>query len=431
MEDKLTQLYDRETFFKVLAKHIVSVHDHKVKLALLVIDIDRFERINTLYGYSSGDFVLKYFAKLLFGVKRKQDYLARIGDNRFALILVNIMNTGHATLAAQKILRLLETPVEVNSNRLLIEATIGIALCPLHASKTTALLKESEKHLRLARQKNLLIGIAETATEDDEISEIWDIEIDIQAALQTQQLSIYYQPQISLKTGKPVGAEALLRWQHRTRGFISPAVFIPVAEKTGHIKPITSWIINSVLRHSTQWTKKWGQLSVSVNIPPELIFQLDLKDFVANAIKLWGNDNVILILEIIERSLVEDTNKSFKILKELQSMGIQISIDDFGTGYSSLAYFKTLPVNELKIDQSFIFDLVKNKANAKLVSLMIELAHTFEHKVVAEGIEDKVTYNTLKSMGCDIGQGYYMAKPMPEPEFLNWLETFDGLPETL
>jgi len=429
MEDKLTQLYDRETFFKVLAKHLVSVHDHKVKLALLIIDINRFERINSMYDYPTGDLVLKQFAKLLFNAKRKQDYVARIGDNRFALILINIMNTGHATLAAQKILRLLETHFEVNTIKLSIEATIGIALCPLHASKSTALLRESEAALKSARQQNKAIGIAVPLNDKDELSETWDIELDIEEAIKTHQFAIYYQPKLSLKTGKPIGAEALLRWQHRSRGFISPDIFIPILEKTGYIKPITGWILNSVLRHGSRWTKKWGPLSVSANIPPELILKLDLKDFVKNALNLWGSDNITLILEIIERSFVEDADLSFKILKELQLMGVQISIDDFGTGYSSLAYFKSLPIDELKVDQSFVFDLNKDKANAKLIHLMIELGHNFDLKIVAEGIEDKATFDTLATMGCDVGQGYYMAKPMPEKEFEIWLETFDGLPE--
>jgi len=428
MQDKLTQLYDRETFFKLLARHIISVHDHKVKLALLIIDINRFDRVNRLYDYPAGDLVLKQFSKLLFEVKRKQDYLARIGDNRFALILINIMNAGHAKLAAQKILRLLQVPFEIGTDKILIEATIGISLCPLHASKTTALLKESEIALESARKNKQFIGITETSTEEL-LSDTWDVELAIDEALQTQQFSIYYQPKVSLQTGKPMGAEALLRWNHRSRGFISPAVFIPIAEKTGHIKPITSWILNSVLRHSSKWTTKWGKLSVSANIPPDLIFQLDLKDFVHNAIKLWGNDNITLILEIIERSLVEDTARCFEILKELQSMGVKISIDDFGTGYSSLAYFKSLPINELKIDQSFVFDLVKDRANENLVRLMIDLAHSFQLQTVAEGVEDGETYNALKTMGCNMVQGYYIAKPMPHEEFENWLENFDGLPD--
>jgi diguanylate cyclase (GGDEF)-like protein len=430
MEDKLTHLYDRQTFFKVLAKHVVTVHDHKVNLALLVIDINRFDRINTLYDYSTGDLILKQFSKLLLRVKRQHDYLARIGDNRFALILINIKNSGHALLAAQKILRLLETPFEVGSKKLSIEVTIGISLCPFHASKTVALLKESEAALKSARQDKQNIGISNASSDnDDSLSETWDIELDIEEALKTHQFSIYYQPKFSLLTDKPVGAEALLRWNHRTRGFISPDIFIPIAEKTGHIKPITAWILNSVLRHSSRWTNKWGPLSVSVNIPPQLIFELAMKDFVNNALHLWGSENITLILEIIERSLVKNTDKSFTILKEMQSMGVEISIDDFGTGYSSLAYFKSLPIDELKIDQSFVFDLIKDKANAKLIYLMIELAHNFKLKTVAEGIEDKQTYSELKAMGCDIGQGYYMARPMPSKEFEDWLNNFSGLDE--
>lgn len=429
MEDKLTGLYDRENFLKILAQQIVSVHDHNVKLALLTIDINRFQRINNLYDYPVGDRVLQQFAEILTKVKREQDFVARIGDNRFALILINIMNLGHAHLAAQKILRLLETPFEIDSHKLKIEVTIGISLCPLHASKMTALLKKSEMAIDIARKEKKPVGFIEVSKEEEEISENWDIEMDIDTALKTQQFSVYYQPQFCLQTGQPIGAEALIRWKHHKKGFISPEVFFPIAEKTGHIKPITSWLLNSVLRHSSYWTQKWGKLSVSANIPPDLLFQLDLKDFVHNAMNLWGNENITLIIEIIERSFVQDTESCFKILQELQAMGVHISIDDFGTGYSSLAYFKSLPINELKIDQSFIIGLVNDKSNQKLVQLIIQLAHAFDLKVVAEGIEDKITYNILKSMGCDIGQGYYMAKPMPKQEFHDWLESYKELPE--
>ena len=428
MKDNLTQLDNRETFFEILAEHIVSVHNNKIKFALLVIDINRFERINSLYDYSVGDLVLKQFTQLLSNAKREQDYLARIGDNRFALILVDILNTGHATLAAHKILRLLKTHFEIDDNKVLVEATIGIGLCPIHASKTLKLVKECEAALKSARQQKESIGIA-AVSNNDELSLLRELELDIEEALHNREFAVYYQPKLSLHTGKPVGAEALLRWNHTTRGFISPSVFIPIIEASGFIKPITGWIINSVLRHSSRWTEKWGPLSVSANITPELIFKLDLKNFVTNALNLWGSDNITLILEIIERSFVEDTETCFAILKELQLMGVHISIDDFGTGYSSLAYFKLLPINELKIDQSFVSDLVKDKANAKLIQLMIELGHNFDLKIVAEGIEDKATFDTLAAMGCDVGQGYYMAKAMPEKEFENWLETFNGLPD--
>ena len=427
MEDKLTKVYDRETFFTVLAKHIVTVHDHKTKLALLVIDINHFSHINKQYDYSIGDYVLKHFAQLLFNAKRSQDYVARIGDNRFALILVNIMNTGHATLAAQKILRLLDVHFQIKDFNITVDATIGIALCPLHASKATGLLKEAEEALTIARQHDKSIGTA-ISVNDEELSEHWDIELDIEEAFQNRQFEIYYQPKFSLKTRKPVGAEALLRWKRRGQ-FVSPEIFVPIIEKTGHIKPLTGWIINSVLRHSSRWTKKWGPLSVSANIPPDLIIKLDLKDFVHNAMNLWADENITLVLEILERTFVDDTDKCFQILRELQSMGVQISIDDFGTGYSSLAYFKLLPIDELKIDQSFVFDLNKDEANAKLIHLMVQLGHNFNLKIVAEGIEDKATFERLGTMGCDVGQGYYMSKAMPEKEFEDWLENFEELPE--
>ncbi len=424
--DELTRLQNRHSFLKLLSTQVSDANIYKSKIGLLIVDIDRFYKINSLYGYEIGDQILQKFAALLENVVRQQDYVARIGDNRFALILTNIMNIGHAELAAHKILRLLQVPFTFKKEQLYVDCTIAISLCPTHASNHLYLMKECESVLYETKQNNKKIGKS-VLPEDEEIPDNWDIEIALNDALRKDQFLIYYQPKISLITGDIVGVEALLRWNHPSKGFISPDYFIPIAERMGHIKPITNWILNKVLRQSAEWTDKWGPLSVSVNIPPELILSPDLKDHILNALNLWGNNNIILTLEIIERSLVLEPERSFATLRELQKMGLSISVDDFGTGYSSLSYFEQLPVNELKIDKSFIFNVMKNASNQNIVKLIVDLAHAFNMKVVAEGVEEIGALKYLKKINCDIAQGYYFTKPMPHKKITEWLVRFPGI----
>lgn len=227
--------------------------------------------------------------------------------------------------------------------------------------------------------------------------------------------------------GKPIGAEALVRWESPSRGLCPPNLFLPVAESTGFIKPLTIWMLNSALRLSSQWTKQWGEQEVSVNIPPQILEQADFHDIVMSAWELWKPADVRLCLEILEQSFTRDTESIFAKLRTLRNEGIRIAIDDFGTGYSSLSYFRDIPADQLKIDRSFVAGLLGDHANANIVTLIIDLAHRFNLTVVAEGVEDMNTLATLKKMKCDSVQGFFFAKPMPADEFEQWLSNYNGI----
>jgi len=409
-----------------LATQVRNANTYKAKLALLIVDIDRFYKINQSVGYEAGDEILKKFSLLLKNALRKQDYVARIGDNRFAIILPGIMNTGHAELAAHKILRLLQVPFVLADSQITIDCTIAISLCPVHASHYLSLLKECESVLHRAKEEKIKIGIS-TLPEEDVLSDDWDIELALDGILDRDELVVYYQPKVSIITGRVVGAEALLRWIHPAKGFIPPNYFIPIAERMGHIKQITNWIVNTVLRQAGEWSDKWGGLTVSVNVPPDLILLPDFTNQIDNAINLWGSEHIKLCLEIVERSFVIEPERSFRILKDLQNKGLDISIDDFGTGYSSLSYFESLPVNELKIDQSFISKITHSASSQNIVKLIVDLAHAFDMHVVAEGVEHVAELDYLKSIGCDVVQGYYFAKPMPQLEMKEWLDQYKNV----
>ena len=422
-ERHLPTIYDRKAFLDILARQTEHAVNFETKLGLLIVDIDRFHKVNRTFSYAVGDEILKKFGQLLRSAVRAQDYVGKIGDNRFGIILNGIMNTGHAELAAHKILRLLETPFSVNHQKVPIDCTIAISICPLHTSNHFSLLNQCEALILEARQRHENLGISELP-EEETLSENWDIELALEDALELDQLLIHYQPKVSLRTGRVEGAEALLRWKHPHKGFISPGYFIPIAENMGHMKQITNWVINTALRQSAEWSDQWGALHVSVNVPPDLLLAPDFKDQVANALHLWADHNIKLTIEIIERSLVTEPARAISLLEDLQSMGVLISIDDFGTGYSSLSYFEKLPANELKIDQSFIHNVEENQHNRSIVKLIVDLAHAFDMQVVAEGVESMETLRYLKDIGCDTIQGYYLAKPMPHQEVRKWMSTF-------
>ena len=426
MNDLLTGLYNRAKFFDVLKHTVRKAAEFSAPVGLLIIDIQRFRKINKNYGYDTGDAVLQAVAGVLKKVCREGDCVARIGDDQFAMLLARVINTGHAKLAAAKIQRLLDVPIMVKERKIRCSAVIGISLYPFNTSEPRELLQTAELFLERAKYMELPIGFSEEK-EEEGISEEWDIEVSLGESIARSELRIFFQPKISLDTGKPVGAEALVRWKSPSRGLISPAVFLPVAATIGFFKPLTIWMLNSALRLSSGWTQKWGRLSVSVNIPPSLLEQSDFVDLVMSAEELWQRDNVDLCLEVLEESLVSDVQLAFQKLNTLREHGVKIAIDDFGTGYSSLSYFRDIPTDELKIDQSFVKELQKDETNAHIVSLIIEIAHRFGLQVVAEGVEDHDALMYLKENGCDQAQGYYFAKPMPAASFLDWLETYEPI----
>jgi diguanylate cyclase (GGDEF)-like protein len=425
-EDALTGLPDRRAFQLALRRQVSLANEKQDSLALMVVDIDGFAAINGIHGYEFGDRALRHLADQLAQVGRKQDVLARIGDDRFAMVLPRIMNPGHAELAVQKLLRLLESPFQAGDARVKLSVTVGVAMCPLHATQAEYLLRLSERALHSARVSGRRYEFPAEIGKDDALSELWDLEMDLAGAVQRGEMKLLYQPKVRCADGRPVGAEALMRWQHRNRGLVSPDVFIPIAERTGQIKPLTIWAMNTALRQAAEWTHPFGDLSVAVNVPADLVSQPDLPDLVENALKLWGKEHVQLTLEITERSLVASPEQSFRLLSKIRDMGVKVSIDDFGTGYSCLAYFRNIPADELKIDKSFITSLLSDPACAELASVIIDLAHRFGLSVVGEGVEEEPVARALLERGCDIAQGHLYGKAMPTEAFQAWLDEQPG-----
>ena len=420
MTNPLVHLIHREDLFNELNHYVEQHQQAGKKLALLLINIDNFRRLNTVFGYKTGDAFLKNFASRLETVSRSKDYIARMGNSEFIMLLPEILNAGHAELAVHKLFNALEESFEMDGHNHRISAHVGVSIYPDHADELYHLMQKAEMAMMASRNNPQSYDFY--VDEDPETGvNAWDIEGELETALENDGFELYYQPQVSIQTGHVFGAEALIRWNHAERGFIRPDIFIQVAEQTGQIHPITWWCLNTALRQIKEWPVSWKPLCVSVNISARVLKDLAFVDSVKSAINLWGVPAEQLTLEVTESALIDNVSTSFITLNELRELGVGISIDDFGTGYSSMQYFKNIPANELKVDQSFIFYMLENAMDQHIVNTVIEMGHGFNLKVVAEGVENTETVEALKSLGCDIAQGYHIARPMPLNQLIQWL----------
>lgn len=425
----LDTIGNRESLITELDTFIANHKAESRCFAMLLVNIRNFRRLNLKHGYQVADLVLDSFANCLTDSTRSEDYVARVGNADFVLLLPSVLNEGHASLAAIKIIEKLRNPLAVGDNSFQIRADIGIALYPQHADESESLFKKTE--LALNDAGNTPQSYAIFSEEDSTTTTFdWDIEADLQKAIEKDQFELFFQPQVYLSNRKLFGAEALIRWENGSKGFIRPDLFIPVAEKSEQIYAITKWTLNAALWFRKSWPREMNMLNIAVNISTKMLSAPDFIDMVRAAVSIYAIEYEQLTLEITESALVEDMSSSFGTLNELRSLGINISIDDFGTGYSSMAYFKNIPANELKIDQTFISYMLDNSMDQHIVQTIIKMAKGFDLAVVAEGIEDQQTFNMLCDLECDIAQGYHLAKPMPSDSFMEWVENYTANKQT-
>ena len=416
MEDNIVSLKpNRTVLLRYLDSYIIQAHKSEQQLALLVIQVQRGQELATLFGGHSIESLLQQMAERLSAICRKQDRIARIGDHEFAMLLPDILNDGHAQLAANKIMLALAQPYETEGDPIRADASIGIALFPEHAAKPETLMQCAESALAEAKTVKLPYALY-TERAMGKIADAWDIESEMDAGLQNGEFEVYYQPKIDLRTRALCGAEALVRWRSPKRGVVSPAEFIPIAAKTGQLKQLTWSVINMALEHAVAWPARLGPLHVSVNISPTLL-DTTLVGRVTDAVNLWGVKPQALILEITESGVMSQPEVGFDTLRRLRDGGVGVSIDDFGTGYSSLANFRHIPATELKIDKSFVTNMLADPFDLRIVHSIIGLAKAFDLKVAAEGTENISTLGKLANMGCDYAQGYCISPPLPADAF--------------
>ncbi|MGB9430556.1 MAG: bifunctional diguanylate cyclase/phosphodiesterase [Gammaproteobacteria bacterium] len=424
MSDKILSLRpNRSSLMRYLDSYIQRAQTSGKQIALLVVQIKRGQEFGALFGYRVIEELMERFAERLDEACRNDDRIMRAGDYEYALILPDIMNEGHAILAANKILRTLSAPFEIGGQVISMGANMGIALFPDHAGKSDLLLQRAELALSDAARNDAPYLMYTDAT-PEKLAGAWELESELDTALDNGELEIYYQAKINLRGGLLAGAEALLRWRSPKRGIVPPNVFIPIATRTGQIGELTWAAINMALQHAAVWPTRFGPLSLAVNIAPSLLEDASLVSRVADAMGVWGAKPNRLILEITETAVMSNPDKSFETIRGLKDKGISVSIDDFGTGYSSLANFKSIPASELKIDKSFVFNMLQNKADANIVRTVIGLAQAFDLQVAAEGVENMETLRTLAALQCNYAQGYYISQPVPANAFVQFINEY-------
>jgi diguanylate cyclase (GGDEF)-like protein len=414
--DRLTGLPNRVKFVELLSK---CISKEPPWLAVVMIDLADFRYINDAFGFDVGDRVLCTMSDRLSQLQPEQlKIVSRISGNSFVLLL-SACDESQTHTQIQLIEAALSDSLLLGEQKVNVAIRSGIAIYPLHADNAEGLLRHAEVAMFFAKRDRESSVVYDPSREENRLSQ-FTLLGDLREALSENHLIVYYQPKINVSTGLVGAAEALVRWQHPSRGWISPSLFIPFAEKTGKLRGITEWVLCEVLRQQVEWQKCSVNLLISVNVGVSDVEDAQFVDFVEAQLKLAGSA-ANLCLEITETGVMHKPDAMLQNLSRLRRLGVQLSIDDFGTGYSSFAYLAKMPVNELKIDQVFVMSMNSTFESVSIVRSMIEIGHILGLKVVAEGVETIGIWQALAVMGCDEVQGYLIAKPMPADVLLVWL----------
>ncbi|MDH5649590.1 MAG: EAL domain-containing protein [Gammaproteobacteria bacterium] len=426
MHDSLTSLPNRIWLQKVLEKQIRIAKKTGRGIALIMMDLDRFKEINDTLGHDVGDALLQEVGRSLQETLWKSDSIARMGGDEFALLLP-IKNESHCHLALDKIIKEMETAFLLNGIPLEINASLGVAVYPTHGDDAKNLIRCAEVAMYLAKDSGDPYIIYDPEKDPHSLKRL-KLTGDLRLASSKNQLLLYYQPKMDMKTHEITGVEALIRWQHPEFGFVPPDEFIPLAEQSGAIKPVTEWVLHTAIDQCTKWNRAGIALSVSVNLSARMLHDIVLPEQVQSILQQHDLPAEKLELEITETAIMMDPEKALLILNKLNSIGIRLAIDDFGTGYTSLSHLKQLPVDDIKVDKSFVMDMLTDNNDAVIVQSIINLAHSMGRTVIAEGVENRKTLTELSHLGCDTIQGYYLSRPLPANEFEGWLKS-GSLPE--
>lgn|GEM_PF-737442 len=422
LHDALTDLPNRVLLRDRLQQAILIGQRERKPLALLMMDLDRFKEVNDTLGHHCGDILLQQVGPRLTGILRATTTVARLGGDEFAILLPGADVDG-ATVVVQKVLKALDAPFSLEGQTVHIGASIGIALFPEHGCDADLLMQHADVAMYVAKQSGS--GYALYASERDPHSaRRLALTAGLRQAIQEDQLFLLYQPKIDLKTGRMIGVEALVRWRRPDLGVIPPDQFIPIAEQTGLIKPLTLWVLNTALDQCRAWRDQGREVRVAVNLSTRNLQDPQLSEQVLHSIKTHGVPPDLLELEITESILMADPPRAMEILSRLNERGVHFSIDDFGVGYSSLGYLKRLPVSAIKIDRSFVKNMTEDEGDVTIVRSTIDLAHNLGRKVIAEGVENRQIREQLTLLGCDAAQGYYFSPPLPPADLLRWSDEF-------
>ena len=419
--DPLTDLPNR-AYFRDRVTQAVSDHPER-SVAVLIIDLDHFKEVNDTLGHQIGDHLLQDIAQRLRGAVRADDMVARLGGDEFAVLArANGPDTPRAL--ASSIHAALEQPFELEDLTFEVGASIGAAVYPEHGDDVGSLIRKADVAMYAAKEQRGGYEPYEPERDRHDARRLTLLS-ELRHAIETDHLVLHYQPKADLATGRVLGAEALVRWQHQSHGLLPPDEFIPLAEPTGLIGPLTLTVLAQALRQCREWEDQGLDLRVAVNVSVRNLYEERFVHDVDRLLRRFGVAPSSLTLEITESTMMADPTRPVAALSQLSMRGVHIAIDDFGTGYSSLAYLKRLPVTELKIDKSFVMGMVDDPDDAVIVRSTIDLARNLGLQVVAEGVEHEDVWNTLTTQGCHRAQGYFLSPALPADEFLHWLARYE------
>lgn len=417
--DTLTDLLNRHTFLEQVDRFIRFGSD---RLLVININVRFFRNINDTFGPLVGDKCLIAIADRLKSLSLSSQMAARCGADEY-FIALPIADGIDVDVQLQQILRSLQSPYCFDGLKIQLEFCLGVSVFPDHSDDAGQLIRRSTMALDEARQNHIGISLYQEGREEELIDRLNLLE-DLRVALSgsSRQLHMRYQPKLNLKTHQVDKCEALIRWQHPQRGFVSPEHFVALAEQSGLINTLTDWVIAAVIDDIAQWRRQGLEIRVAINISAQDLEREELLNYVLDLLQRQQLDSSYLIFELTERDMMSDADKALALMQRYRQQGFELSVDDYGIGQSSLSKLRQMPLDEIKIDKSFVLNLSQSESDQIIVKSTIELGHNFNLRVIAEGVEDEQAMAILKSMGCDYLQGYYLAKPMPRDEFFSWLQ---------
>jgi diguanylate cyclase (GGDEF)-like protein len=420
LHDSLTGLPNRTMFQLRLSEAIERARDARGPMAVMLMDLDHFKEINDTLGHHFGDLMLREIGPRLAPALREDDLMARLGGDEFGVLLPDLPDPRVAISIAERLLEAMGEPIEVEGLALEVAASVGIAIFPEDADDATTLLRRADMAMYAAKSSG-----SGHARYDDELdrggAHRLNLLSQVRPGLDRGEFQLHYQPKIQTSDGRVAGVEALARWEHPALGMLSSDEFIPLLEETVLIRPFTGYVIEQALAQWREWAGMGTRLPISVNLSPRSLLDVEFPEQVASLLELWDVPPAFITMELTENFLLSDSGRSIGVLDRLARVGVGLSIDDFGTGYSSLNYLRRLPLDELKIDRSFVVQMLVDANDFAIVHATTTLGKNLGLRVVAEGVEDRETYDKLVDMGCDEIQGFYIARPMTAVEFTRWL----------
>jgi diguanylate cyclase (GGDEF)-like protein len=419
MHDALTNLPNRSLMLDRLQVAMREVDQSGSELALLFIDLNRFKEINDTLGHHYGDMLLVEISRRLASVLRKSDMIARLGGDEFAVVISHVTEEVTRSIA-DKLIAVIGDVIEIEGNKLFVTGSMGIARYPTHASDTNTLVQYADVAMYAAKRAGVGYVVYD-AKLDAYSRDKLTLTNDLRDAVTRGQMSVHYQAKTDMRTGCVVGAEALLRWQHNTFGHVPPERFITLAEQTGSIRMLTEFVLDTAMRDLQRLLAEGYDISFAINLSAVSMQDPELPSMLLNGVEQRQVPPARVVLEITETAVMDQTIRTTEVLNQLATLGFRISMDDFGTGHSSLVNLRLLPLQEIKIDRSFVMNMLQNEDDATIVRTIIELAHSLGKRVVAEGVETLVIQKALASLNCDIAQGYHISRPIPFAAFASWL----------